>query len=50
MSFARKYIKKEWDTTIRNFQYKGEDNSLFYNYVANPLCDKLVNFFPMWVA
>ena len=50
MIFQRPYIKTEWQNSIINYKYKGEDNSIFHNYVANPLCDILVNFFPKWVA
>lgn len=44
------YIKEEWHTTIAKYQYKGEDHSIFHNYVANPICNYLVELFPKWVA
>lgn len=50
MVFGRPYIKPECYSTIAKYQYKGEDHSIFYNYVANPLCEILINLFPKWIA
>lgn len=50
MVFGRPYINKEWYSTIAKYQYKGEDHSIFHNYVANPLCNILVLLFPKWIA
>ncbi len=50
MVFGRPYIKPEWHTAISKYQYKGEDHSIFHNYVSNPLCDLLVQLFPIWMA
>jgi hypothetical protein len=50
MVFARPYIKPEWQDAIKEYKYKGEDHSIFHNYVANPICNILVEYFPEWMA
>jgi len=47
---SRPYIKEEWKESIMKYKYQCEDHSIFLNYVANPICNWLINFFPKWVA
>ena len=50
MVYTYHYIKPEWRDTIKAYKYNGEDHSIFHNYVSNPLCDYLVQYFPIWMA
>ncbi len=50
MAFYRPYIQSEWEESIRNHKYSGADFSIIYVNIMSPLCNKLVNFFPEWVA
>lgn len=50
MSFYRPYIITEWYDSIKNHKYAGADLSIFYTYVMSPICNKLVNYFPIWLA
>jgi hypothetical protein len=43
-------IKKESYEIYRNYKYNGKDDSIFYRFVASPLCDIIVNFIPEWLA
>jgi len=44
------YIKKEWKENIRNYKYNAKDESIVYNYIASPICDKFVNYLPAYIA
>ena len=44
------YIKEEWKENVKNYKYRGTDRGLYYNYVASPLCNILVQKFPMNLA
>ena len=44
------YIQEEWKENIRNYKYRGSDNSIFYKLVVNPLCEKKVEYFPKTLA
>jgi len=50
MTILSPYIKEEWKDHIRNYKYKGSDRSIFYTYVANPLCNIIVEKLPMNLA
>jgi hypothetical protein len=45
-----KYIKEEWKENIKNYKYSSNDYSLLYNYLTSPLCDKIVNYLPRYLA
>ncbi len=44
------YIKEELKHNIKNYKYKSHDASILYNYVTSPMCDKIVNYIPSYVA
>jgi len=44
------YLSKQGRKKLPNYNYKGRDRSLFYKYVASPACNKLVEYFPTWLA
>ena len=44
------YIKEQWKENIKNYKYSGKDDSLLYNYVTSPLCNKIVEFVPAFIA
>ena len=46
MSIMSEYIPEAWKDKIRNYKYKGSDNSLFYRYVTSPCCDFVVKHLP----
>ena len=46
MGLFTPYIKEEWIPNIKSYKYNSVDNSLLYNYVSSPLCNKLVKLFP----
>ena len=50
MSLYRTYIKPEWNDRIKNYKYSGINHSIVYNNFFSPLCDRLVNLFPEFVA
>lgn len=43
-------IKQEHHEALRNYKYNGRDDSIFYRYIVSPLCDKIVEYFPKWLA
>lgn len=47
MAITSPYIRDEWKENIKNYKYKGCDNSIFYQYFTSGLCDKLVSYMPM---
>jgi hypothetical protein len=44
------YIQEDWKENIRNYKYKGSDNSIFYKYVASPICEYIVSKLPETLA
>ncbi len=46
MAITSPYIEEKWHDNIRNFKYKGSDNSIFYKFFTGPACDFLVRFLP----
>lgn len=50
MAILSPYIKQEWMENIKKFKYKGSDRSLFYNYLAGPLCNIIVEKLPTNLA
>ena len=44
------YIEEDWKDNIRNYKYKGSDNSIFYKLVASPMCDFIVKRLPETLA
>ena len=51
MDFLKKpYIPSNYYKNIQSYQYKGGDLSLTYIYFISPLCNKLITYFPLWLA
>ena len=50
MGLLNPYIKEEWKSAVKSYKFKGSDASLFYNYVTSPICTKLVEFIPSYIA
>ena len=51
MDYIKKpYIPASHYKNILSYQYKGGDLSLTYVYFISPLCNKLVSYFPLWLA
>ncbi len=50
MAIISPYIKEEWKDNIRSYKYSGTDRSLFYNYVASPICNIIVEKLPETLA
>ena len=51
MKFLKgKIIPPEDVKAIREFKYKGRDDSIYYNYIISPLCELTVKITPKWVA
>ena len=44
------YIQEDWKENIKNFKYRGRDNSIFYNNIGSPLCDYIVTLLPKTMA
>ena len=44
------YIKEEYKENIRNYKYRGSDNSLLYIFFIFPFCNFVVEYFPTWLA
>lgn len=45
-----KYIKEEYKDNLRNYKYRGGDNSILYKIFINPFCNWAVEYMPMWLA
>lgn len=45
-----KYVSFEGSEKLRTYQYHGEDNSLIYKHILNPMSNILVEYLPMWLA
>ena len=43
-------IEESWKPLIKAAKYNGKDNSIFYQYIASPLCDKFITFLPKSLA
>ena len=49
--FNYDYLDKEGELNMTRATYKGDDNSLTYNYCYSPLCAWIVdNFIPRWMS
>ena len=46
----RPYIKEKYHEKIVNFRPKSSCDSPYYTYVQSPLCDKIVERLPTWLA
>lgn len=44
------YIREEWKDNVRNFKYRGTDNSIFYKYFTSPVCNVIVEYLPKSLA
>ena len=45
-----KVIQPEEYETIINHKNNGIDDSIYYRYVASPICNYLIEYFPRWIA
>ncbi|XVF85686.1 hypothetical protein PTKIN_Ptkin17bG0136200 [Pterospermum kingtungense] len=43
------YIGAHGVAALRRYKYSGEDRSYLAKYVLQPLCNRLVSFFPLWM-
>lgn len=50
MSLASKYIEDQYINNLKNYKFRGGDNSIYYHYVISPVCNVMVNYFPKWLA
>ena len=50
MTIISPYIKNEWKDNIKSYKYRGSDRSFFYNFVASPLCNIIVEKLPTTLA
>lgn len=50
MPYFAKYITVDGAERLRSYKYKGTDNSILYNYVTNPIYNRIVPYLPMWLA
>lgn len=50
MGYYGAYISRHGKEGLKRYRYRGSDNSLLYNYVLNPVYNRLVVLFPMWLA
>ena len=41
-----KYILIEFYQNVKNYKYKGVDNSIYYRYVMSPFFEYIKNYFP----
>lgn len=44
------YIEEKYKDNLRNYKYKGSDNSIFYIYCMSPFCNWAVEYLPTWLA
>ena len=35
---------------IKSYEYKGEDHSISYQKIISPLCDKILEYIPIWFS
>ncbi len=45
-----RYVKNESVENIKNYKYKGIDESIVYNKITSPLCNKIQKFIPDYIA
>ena len=45
-----KYIEAQYIDNLKNYKYRGGDNSIYYYYVISPICNFMVSYFPKWLA
>ena len=44
-----RYIEPQYIKNLINYQYKGNDYSIYYKYVISPICNKVTNCLPRWL-
>ncbi len=44
------YIKEEWKPSIKNYKYNSTDISIIYVNITSPLCNKIVEYIPSYIA
>jgi ethanolaminephosphotransferase len=48
--FSGRYISEEGARNLKAYQYKGCDSSLMLKYITNPMYNRIVLWFPLWLA
>ncbi|PXF44134.1 putative CDP-alcohol phosphatidyltransferase class-I family protein 3 [Gracilariopsis chorda] len=46
----RAHLSAQQVNALRQYKYAGEDRSLMRQYIMNPMYNRLVSFFPLWMA
>ena len=49
MSLIKKYIEDQYIQNLKKYKYKGKDNSIYYEYIISPICDKITSYLPKWL-
>lgn len=44
------YLPDDAKARLAHYVYRGEDHSYLYNHMWRPLCRKVVNYLPVWLA
>ena len=50
MSLKLKYIEDQYAENLKNYKYRGGDNSIYYHYIMSPVCNFMVKYFPKCIA
>jgi hypothetical protein len=50
MGIFTPFIKTEWIASIKAYKFKGTDNSFIYVNFTSPMCNKLVQYIPSYIA
>ncbi len=50
MPYFGKYISRAASQRLLAYNYKGSDDSIVLEYVTNPLYERWVKLFPLWLA
>lgn len=50
MLFNEPIIKKQEKKNVQNHKFHGIDASLYYQYIASPICDRIVKHIPINIA
>jgi len=45
-----KYIEDQYITNVKNYKYRGGDNSIYYKLVISPVCNYVLDYVPKWIS
>ena len=45
-----KYIEDKYIDNLKNYKFRGGDDSIYYYYVISPVSNFMVHYFPEWLA